>query len=140
MRKISCTTRCSSLASAARDSLRFGSDIAGFSPMIYMPDCLRAFQEIMNAQVENLKHRTSYNLSALSFSPAELAVEIQKHRSEFTITYKPDYRQEIADSWPKSIDDSCAREEWGWSHDYGLETMVEDMCLKLSARHEKGEL
>jgi threonine 3-dehydrogenase len=109
-------------------------------PMIYMPDCLRAFQELMNAPVEHLKHRTSYNLSALSFSPAELAVEIQKHRPEFTITYKPDYRQEIADSWPKSIDDSCAREEWGWSHDYNLEAMVDDMCFMLTARYEKGEI
>ena len=109
-------------------------------PMIYMPDCLRAFQELMNAPVESLKHRTSYNLAALSFSPSELAVEIQKHKPEFTITYKPDYRQEIADSWPKNIDDSCAREEWGWSHDYNIEAMVDDMCFMLTTRYEEGKL
>lgn len=109
-------------------------------PMIYMPDCLRSFKELMDAPVDDLKHRTSYNLAAISFSPAELAAEIQKHMSEFTITYKPDFRQEIADTWPKSIDDSCAREEWGWSHDYDLEAMVDDMCFVLSARHEKGEI
>lgn len=109
-------------------------------PMIYMPDCLRSFKELMDAPVMNLKHRTRYNLAAMSFTPAELAAEIQKHKPEFTITYKPDYRQEIADTWPKSIDDSCAREDWGWSHDYDLEAMVDDMCFVLSARHEKDEI
>jgi len=109
-------------------------------PMIYMPDCLKAFQDLMDAPSEDLKHRTSYNLSSLSFSPAELAAEIMKHKSEFTITYKPDFRQKIADSWPMSIDDSCAREEWGWSPDYDLGAMVDDMCIVLTARHEKGEI
>lgn len=109
-------------------------------PMIYMPDCLRSFKELMDAPVMNLKHRTSYNLAAMSFTPAELAAEIQKHKPEFTITYKPDYRQEIADTWPKSIDDSCAREQWGWSHDYDLKAMVDDMCFVLSSRHGKGEI
>ncbi len=108
-------------------------------PMIYMPDCLRSFKELMDAPVDDLKHRTSYNLSAISFNPAELAAEIRMHLPEFTITYKPDYRQEIADTWPKSIDDSCAREEWGWSHEYDLGSMVADMIKVLRARHEKGE-
>ena len=108
-------------------------------PMIYMPDCLRSFKELMDAPVMNLKHRTSYNLAAMSFTPAMIAAEIQKHKPEFIITYKPDYRQEIADTWPKSIDDSCSRKEWGWSHDYDLEAMVDDMCFVLSARYEKGE-
>lgn len=109
-------------------------------PMIYMPDCLKAFSDLMDAPSENLKHRTSYNLSSLSFNPAELAAEIMKHRPEFTISYKPDFRQEIADSWPMSIDDSCARSEWGWSPDYDLEAMVDDMCFVLTARHESGEI
>jgi nucleoside-diphosphate-sugar epimerase len=109
-------------------------------PMIYMPDCLKAFQDLMDAPSENLKHRTSYNLSSLSFNPAELAAEIVKHKLEFTITYEPDFRQKIADSWPMSIDDSCAREEWGWSPDYDLGEMVDDMCFILSARYEKGEI
>jgi len=108
-------------------------------PMIYMPDCLKAFEALMNAPSENLIHRTSYNLAALSFNPAELAAEIQKHKPEFTITYEPDFRQEIADSWPISIDDSYARMEWGWSHEYDLEAMVDDMCFVLMARYEKGE-
>ncbi|MBT4320662.1 NAD-dependent epimerase/dehydratase family protein [Candidatus Bathyarchaeota archaeon] len=109
-------------------------------PMIYMPDCLKAFQDLMDAPSETLKHRTSYNLSSLSFNPAELAAEIMKHKPEFTITYKPDFRQEIADSWPMSIDDSCARAEWGWSPDYDLGAMVDDMCFVLAARHESGKI
>jgi threonine 3-dehydrogenase len=109
-------------------------------PMIYMPDCLKAFQDLMDAPSETLKHRTSYNLSSLSFNPAELAAEIMKHKPEFTITYKPDFRQEIADSWPMSIDDSCARAEWGWSPDYDLGAMVDDMCFVLAARHESDKI
>ncbi len=92
----------------------------------------------MDAPSENLIHRTRYNLSSLSFKPAELAAEIMKHRPEFTITYKSDFRQEIADSWPMSIDDSCAREEWGWSPDYDLPSMVADMLCVLGARYKKG--
>ena len=108
-------------------------------PMMYMPDCLKAFIDLMNAPLEGLKHHTDYNLAAMSFNPAELAAEIQKHKPEFTITYEPDFRQKIANSWPKSIDDSYARMEWGWSHDYDLEAMVDDMCFVLTARYEKGE-
>jgi nucleoside-diphosphate-sugar epimerase len=109
-------------------------------PMIYMPDCLKAFKQIMEAPVENLKHHTDFNLNALSFSPSELTAEIKKHIPEFNISYKPDFRQKIADSWPKTIDDSAAREEWGWSPDYDLNTMVKDMLRVLRERHNKGEL
>jgi len=109
-------------------------------PMIYMPDCLKAFQMLMDAPVEILEHHTDFNLGALSFSPEELAAEIKTHIPEFTITYEPDFRQKIADSWPKSIDDSAAREEWGWSPDFGLKTMVADMLKVLRERYERGEL
>ena len=109
-------------------------------PMIYMPDCLKAFKELMDAPIENLKHHTDFNLGALSFNPAELAAEIKKHIPEFKISYKPDFRQKIADSWPKSIDDSAARLEWGWSPDYDLGAMVADMLKVLGERHKRGEL
>ncbi len=109
-------------------------------PMIYMPDCLKAFKELMTAPVENLKHHTDFNLGALSFNPAELAAAIKTHIPEFKIKYKPDFRQKIADSWPKSIDDSAAREEWGWSPDYDLDAMVADMLKVLGERHDRGEL
>ena len=109
-------------------------------PMIYMPDCLKAFKDLMNAPVESLKHHTDFNLGSLSFNPAELASEIQKHVPEFKIKYEPDFRQKIADSWPNSIDDSAAREEWGWSPDYDLSAMVTDMLKVLGERHKKGEL
>ena len=109
-------------------------------PMIYMPDCLKAFKELMNAPVEKLKHHTDFNLGALSFNPAELAEAIKTYIPEFKIQYKPDFRQEIADSWPKSIDDHAAREEWGWYPDYDLKAMVADMLKVLGKRHEMGEL
>lgn len=109
-------------------------------PMIYMPDCLKAFKELMDAPLENLKHHTDFNLNALSFSPAELADEIMRHIPEFKIRYEPDFRQEIADSWPKSIDDSASREEWGWNPDYDLAAMVDDMLRVLGKRHQRGEL
>ena len=109
-------------------------------PMIYMPDCLKAFKELMDAPIERLRHHTDFNLGALSFDPAELAEEIKKHIPEFEITYEPDFRQKIADSWPRSIDDSAAREEWGWSPDYDLKAMVADMLQVLGDRHKRGEL
>ena len=109
-------------------------------PMIYMPDCLKAFKQLMEAPIENLKHHTDYNLGAISFDPAELVAEIKTHIPEFTITYEPDFRQKIADSWPKSIDDSAARSEWGWSRDYDLKAMVADMLKVLGERYQRGEL
>ena len=103
-------------------------------PMMYMPDCLRSIVELLEADASRLRHHTDFNLSALSFSPAELAIEIKKHIPEFTIDYKPDYRQAIADSWPKDIDDSAAREEWDWRPEYDLSAMAGDMLKVLRKR------
>lgn len=100
-------------------------------PMMYMSDALRATIGLMQTDASKVKIRSSYNLAAISFSPKEIAQEIQKHIPEFRITYKPDSRQAIADSWPQSIDDSFARKDWGWKHNYSLETMTEDMLLHI---------
>jgi nucleoside-diphosphate-sugar epimerase len=109
-------------------------------PMMYMPDCVKATIEIMEADVEDLKHHANYNVAAMSFKPSDVVAEIQKHIPEFTCEYNPDYRQEIADSWPCTIDDSAAREEWGWEPDYDLAAMAEDMLEKLTEKHARGEL
>jgi nucleoside-diphosphate-sugar epimerase len=106
-----------------------------YLPMMYMPDAIRATIELMEAPKEKIRERTSYNLSAISFSPEEIGAEIKKHIPEFTIDYKPDYRQAIADSWPGSIDDSVARKDWGWKPEYNLEKMTRDMLENL--RREK---
>jgi nucleoside-diphosphate-sugar epimerase len=87
----------------------------------------------MEAPAENIGIRHSYNLSGMSFSPKEIAEEIRKHIPGFTISYKPDYRQEIADGWPQSIDDSVAREDWGWKEEYDLAAMTKDMLANLRA-------
>lgn len=100
-------------------------------PMMYMPDALKATIGIMQADADKVKIRSSYNLAAISFSPKEIAAEIKKHIPNFEITYKPDARQAIADSWPQSIDDSEARKDWGWKHQYTLDTMTADMLLHL---------
>jgi nucleoside-diphosphate-sugar epimerase len=102
-----------------------------YLPMMYMPDAIKATIQLMEASAEKIKIRTSYNISAMSFSPKEIAAEIKKHIPEFSITYQPDYRQNIANSWPQSIDDSIARTDWGWSEDYGLERMTKDMFENL---------
>lgn len=102
-----------------------------YLPMMYMPDAIKATIELMEAPVEKIKIRTSYNISGMSFSPKEIAAEIKKHISEFSITYKPDYRQQIANSWPQSIDDSVARNDWGWQEDYDLAGMTKDMLENL---------
>ncbi|MBS3796130.1 MAG: NAD-dependent epimerase/dehydratase family protein [Candidatus Thorarchaeota archaeon] len=102
-------------------------------PMMYMPDCIKSTIDLMEADESDLEHR-SFNITAMSFTPAELVSEIKKHIPEFKIEYEPDYRQEIADSWPSSINDSAAREEWGWEPDYDLAAMTEDMIEKLSKR------
>ncbi len=109
-------------------------------PMMYMPDCIKATLNVMDADLDRLKHHTGFNLAAMSFSPEELAAEIQKHIPEFICEYQPDYRQEIAESWPRTIDDSAAREQWGWEPEYDLAAMVADMLEKLSARYEAGTL
>lgn len=102
-----------------------------YLPMMYMPDAIRGTIELMEAPAEKISVRTSYNLSAMSFSPKEIAASIQKHVPDFTIDYKPDYRQQIADSWPQSIDDSQARTDWGWKHEYDLDKMTSDMLENL---------
>ncbi len=102
-----------------------------YLPMMYMPDAIRATIELMEAPVDKISVRTSYNLSAISFSPKEISAEIKKHIPDFRIEYAPDYRQAIADSWPKSIDDSVARSDWGWRHEYDLEKMTKDMLENL---------
>lgn len=104
-----------------------------YLPMMYMPDAIRATIELMNASADKLSVRTSYNISAMSFSPKEIAEAIRKHISSFKIKYNPDYRQEIADSWPQSIDDSKAREDWGWKEEFGLREMTKDMLNNLNS-------
>jgi nucleoside-diphosphate-sugar epimerase len=106
-------------------------------PMMYMPDCIRATLMLMDADPDQLEHHADFNLCGLSFSPAELADEIKKHVPEFEITYEPDYRQEIADSWPRTIDGSASREEWGWEPQYDLAAMTVDMLEKLQRRLSK---
>ncbi len=102
-----------------------------YLPMMYMPDAIRATLELMEAPAKKLTVRTSYNVSAISFSPKEIAAEIKKHIPGFTISYKPDYRQAIAESWPQSIDDTVARNDWGWKEEYDIAAMTKDMLQNL---------
>ncbi|AWI25231.1 L-threonine 3-dehydrogenase [Flavobacterium pallidum] len=101
-------------------------------PMMYMDDAINATINIMKAPAEEIKIHSSYNLAAMSFAPEEVAAEIKKHIPDFEITYAPDFRQKIADSWPASIDDTEAREDWGWNHEYDLESMTKDMLEHLA--------
>jgi len=103
-----------------------------YLPMMYMPDAIRATIELMEAGADKINIRTSYNLSAMSFSPKDIASEIKKHLPEFSMMYKPDYRQAIANSWPQSIDDAVARKDWGWKEEFNLERMTADMLLNLN--------
>ena len=100
-------------------------------PMMYMPDAVKATLEIMEADAYRITIRSSYNVAAISLSPAELYEAIKLTYPQFRIEYKPDFRQEIADTWPCSIDDSQARKDWGWNHDFDLNKMTEDMILNL---------
>ncbi len=109
-------------------------------PMMYMPDCLKGIVELLKADLSRLRHHTDFNLGALSFSPAQLVAEIKQHMPDLVVEYKPDYRQAIADSWPMSLDDSAAREEWGWRPTFDLQAMVKDMLEILSTRYRRGEL
>lgn len=105
-------------------------------PMMYMDDAIRATIEIMQAPAEDIKIRSSYNLSAMDFTPKEITGAIQKHIPDFTIDYAPDFRQKIADSWPQSIDDSSARQDWNWKHEFGLDAMTADMLEHLRELQE----
>ncbi|HRS54622.1 MAG TPA: NAD-dependent epimerase/dehydratase family protein [Bacteroidales bacterium] len=107
-------------------------------PMMYMPDCLKATIQLMQADFSKLKHHCDFNVGAMSFSAGELAASIKKYIPSFEIEYKPDFRQAIADSWPMSIDDSAAREEWGWQPSYDLEAMTKDMLEVISKKHKEG--
>ena len=102
-------------------------------PMMYILDCVKCLIDLLEANASKLKRRV-YNITSMSFSVEELAIEIKKHIPGFQIKYKPDFRQEIADTWPKTIDDSFAREEWGWNPEYDLATMTKEMIEKLRKR------
>lgn len=102
-----------------------------YLPMMYMDDAIRGTIELMEAPDTEIKSRMAYNISAMSFSPKEIANEIKKHIPGFSIDYAPDFRQSIADGWPKSIDDTPARTHWGWEHKFDLEKMTADMLTHL---------
>jgi nucleoside-diphosphate-sugar epimerase len=104
-----------------------------YLPMMYMDDAIRGTIELVEAPADKIKTRMAYNIGAMSFSPKEIAEAIQKHIPGFTIDYKPDFRQQIADGWPKSIDDSAARADWGWKHEFDLSKMTADMLKQLEA-------
>ena len=108
-------------------------------PMMYMPDAIRATLELMNADPEKIKIRSSYNLAGISFTPKEIANEIKKHIPEFQISYQPDFRQDIADSWPMSIDDTAAQDDWGWVPYYDIASMTKDMLLHLKEARMSAE-
>jgi len=101
-------------------------------PMMYMPDGIRATIDIMQVSASRLSIRSSYNLAGISFTPAEIAAEIKKYIPNFEITYAPDFRQAIAESWPESINDSTARHDWGWNHEYNLSKITSDMLQNLN--------
>ena len=108
-----------------------------YLPMMYMPDAIRATIELMEAPVEKISVRTSYNISGVSFSPKEIADEIKNHLPDFTISYNPDYRQAIAQSWPQSIDDSVARKDWGWKPKYDLPALTAEMLKNVKKENGK---
>lgn len=101
-------------------------------PMMYMPDAIRGTIDLMEAPAEKITVRSGYNFSGFSFSPANLAAEIKKTIPDFSITYKPDFRQPIADSWPQSIDDSVAQRDWGWKPEFDLAKMTSDMIANIA--------
>lgn len=108
-------------------------------PMMYMPDCLKATIDLFQAPKENLKRFVDYNVGSMSFDAATLAKSIKKYIPEFEISYEPDFHQAIADSWPNSVDDSAAREEWGWNPSFDLDSMTQDMLKAVRLKYEKGE-
>lgn len=102
-----------------------------YLPMMYMDDAIRGTIELMEAPAEKIKNRMAYNFSAMSFSPEELAAEIKEHFPDFTINYQPDFRQQIAESWPQNIDDTDARKDWGWQHEFDRKRMTQEMLRNL---------
>ncbi|MGB0243074.1 MAG: NAD-dependent epimerase/dehydratase family protein, partial [Bacteroidia bacterium] len=104
-------------------------------PMLYMPDAVKATLDVMHADPEKIKMRMSYNLAGMSFAPEEIADSIKEHIPDFQIAYNPDYRQAIADTWPAVIDDSLAREHWGWKPEYDLAGMTKDMLENIAPRY-----
>ncbi|MDQ6762484.1 MAG: NAD-dependent epimerase/dehydratase family protein [Bacteroidota bacterium] len=104
-----------------------------YLPMMYMPDAIRATIELMESDAKKITVRTSYNISAISFSPKEIASEIKKYIPAFAVTYKPDYRQQIAESWPQSINDSIAQSDWNWKPEYDIMKMTNDMIENLKS-------
>ena len=100
-------------------------------PMMYMPDCIKATLDLAEADLENLAHHSDFNVGALSVTAGDIAESIRKHIPDFRVDYEPDYRQEISDTWPTGVDDSAAREEWGWEPEWDLDSMTEDMLKKL---------
>ena len=109
-------------------------------PMMYMPDCIKATIDLMEADPARLVHHCDFNLAGMSFSAGELATEIKKHIPEFICHYAPDTRQEIADTWPQTIDDRAAREEWSWKPSYDLASMTTEMISRLDKRQQQGNL
>lgn len=104
-------------------------------PMMYMPDAIRGTIELMEAPVEKIKVRSGYNFSGFSIAPKDVAAEIKKHIPDFTIAYEPDFRQQIAESWPESIDDSVAAKDWGWKPQFDLASMTKDMLENIAKQH-----
>lgn len=107
-----------------------------FLPMVYMPDAIEATLQLMEAPSENILIRTSYNIGGMSFSPLQLTREIQKHIPDFKVVYKPDFRQQIADTWSNSIDDAHAKKDWNWNPNYDLSSMTKDMIVNLRKKYE----
>jgi len=105
-------------------------------PMMYMPDAIRATIELMEAPADQVKIRSSYNLAGVSFTPKQIAEEVKKHIPDFEMTYNPDFRQAIADSWPSSINDSYAQKDWGWELKYDLNKMTSDMMKNLKEKYK----
>ena len=106
-------------------------------PMMYMEDAVQATLQLMAAHVVNIHIRTSYNLDGMSFSPKEIAESIRSHYPEFNIQYAPDFRQKIADSWPSSLNDDCARNDWGWKASFGLAEMTAEILTQLPSQIQK---
>ena len=105
-------------------------------PMMFMEDAIKATIDLMQAPSEQIKIRSAYNLAAISFTPKEIFESIKNHIPDFSITYNPDFRQAIADSWPSSIDDSHARKDWNWKHRFDLDTMTSEMLKQLKKKYK----